>query len=239
MDDAVESGGIASRTNSSEFQQVYSTDKPHNFSIQESPVKKVENTLNSLDCSFDVNLKSIDADTSATQESVTELKWITFGEPFKQRDGSGSLEVSFSMHVREDNTGAFASSAFAGLDKTDTTKTPGDVNVASSTLIRQLEERLTLLERIVHSMEKNTNTMRVSDSTHSDQSLDAQTQDMAFIIEGIEILQTPSANEEITCTDWSGSSNKKSKGSKFSVKRIFRSRFFGKIGGMKSSLCEM
>mmetsp|Transcript_32343 Transcript_32343/g.67835 ORF Transcript_32343/g.67835 Transcript_32343/m.67835 type:complete len:367 (+) Transcript_32343:235-1335(+) len=211
------------QSNKSAFHNIYSTDKPHNFSIHESPVKKLESTLNSLDCSFDVNLKSIDADKSAVEESVTGSKWVSFGDSFKQRGGSFSNAVSFSSQVEEE---AFDPSVFASLDRTDTGKA----------YIHRLEERLASLERIVHGISDPT-TMRVSDSTHSDHSPDARMQVMnrGFIIEGTEILQASCRgreNEEITCTDWGEESRvkKSTKGSKFSMKYIFRSRLFGKKG---------
>lgn len=212
QDGAKESDSAASRKNSSEFHHQLFSDKPENFSIHGSPIRKAESTQTSLvvDCSFDANLRSIDGDKSAVQDSV-ESKWVTFDQPFApaalERKRSGSAELSFSSQNPE----------------------AGDPD------IEELHIRLTSLERIVHGLSDHA-TNRVSDSLHSDQSPSAQTQDMAFIIEGTEILELGKGNKEDS-KNLAVLGGKKSNGRHFPVR--FFSKIFGKKSGWKTSRAEM
>ena len=261
-DDAEESEGIlrgiltrANSVDSSTSHRDYSTDKPHNFSLQASPVRKEDTTLNSLDCSFDddvyLNESTIDADKSAATAGQESDKWINFGEstPFGQsNDGPESTEISTLSHMntQDGDEAAFPPSVFVGLDKIDSAKSSGDDANANDALIRQLEDltnRLVSLERIVRGMDYSFYPMRVSDSTSdSDQSLrNDQAQDVAFIVESNEVTQTSStANEKFTCNanDSTKATNgsSKSKGTKFSLKRMFKSRFAGNQSERKPAI---
>ena len=138
--------------------RVYSTDKPVNFSLQASPVKKQDSTLNeTLDCSFDMPLlNSFDAEKSmlvVPQDST----WTSFAkEPFQK---SVEISLSSSGTGQCDDDGAFATSVFEGLESiagndkpwADAAKISVDAN-AIHTLIGHVElltGRLERLERIL------------------------------------------------------------------------------------------
>ena len=268
---------ISSRTNIPDHIQEYSTNKPQaSFSLQASPVKKDNDTLNSLDCSIDVNLKSIDASvTGSNQESValskressfehsigvvTESKWVEFKEPFVQCDESEPAGVSFLSQIPDEDDDAFAeSNVFAELNP-HANKSPCNDD-ANAAMVRELEElrgRISSLEQIVRGISgmENSPTRLVSDSTHSDQSHLAP-QDVAFVIEGTDILYSSRENEtsgshsitcedyslrenetggsqSIACEDWAEELHQHQKGGKFSLKRMIQSRLFG--GNKKAS----
>ena len=93
----------------------------------------------------------------------------------------------------------------------------GDTNVTN--VIVQLEGRLVLLEHIIHGTEHDQNPIRVLDSTRSSPMNRAQ--DIAFVIEGTELLESKAV--EVDCAEHKGVKSKR----QFSLKRIIRSRFFG------------
>jgi hypothetical protein len=103
------------------------------------------------------------------------------------------------------------------MNNTETPKKSGGTNVTN--VIVQLEGRLASLERIIHGMEHDRNTIRVSDSTQSSPMNRAQ--DIAFVIEGTELLESKAV--EVDCAEHKGVKSKR----QFSLKRIIRSRFFG------------
>ena len=207
---------VAFRRNTHEH---YFTDKPQNFSIPCSPVRKAENTLNSLDCSFDgVNIES----TEMEEASAAELKWIAFGEQLGERNRP-------SKCIPETSTDAFGSSFFLDINTTDASKkiaiSSGGKDVAKAVI--RLEERMAALERLVHGVEYNANATRVSDSTQPS-SLGRAQDDVAFVIEGTETLQYKSFGGGMARADGSRDTGKKSVRTKLSLKRIIESRFFGR-----------
>ena len=205
--------------------RVYSTDKPVNFSLQASPVKKQDSTLNeTLDCSFDVPLlNSIDVEKSLLVVPQ-DLTWACFAkEPFQK---SVEISLSSSGTGQCDDDGAFATSVFEGLESIAGNDKPWaaaakisvDAN-AIHTLIGQVELLTGRLERLERILLSN-NTAQVSESSED------FPHNRAFIIENTELLEISAVNEDITINDNNWGEDK-SKGSKFSLKRMMRSRRFG------------
>lgn len=239
MDDADEFGAIDRRSDSNgSLRRIYSTEKPQaSFSLV-SPIKK-ENTLDStIDCSFDANFQSVDVDKSAAQDSVAE-QWTTFeASPFKHNNTHSEVSLSSGTEAADDDAeAAFAPSAFAGLETTESAKITCDADVVYD-LLRQVKEintRLASLERVVHGM--GSQTVRVSESSYSSEP-DTEVHDVAFIIENTELLNVSSVNEDITCThDWGD----ESKGSKFSMKRMLKAkpRLFSGKSKRKTLMAEV
>jgi hypothetical protein len=84
--------------------------------MHESLVRKAENTLNSLECSFcGVDFRSVGKD----ETSVAGSRWVLFGAPFGELDGPGQAS---SKKIPKTSTDAFDSSVFVGLDNMNTPK---------------------------------------------------------------------------------------------------------------------
>ena len=207
--DESQSGGLSMRNDSSGLFP----------SLQASPVKKDDNTVNSIDCSF-LGFKSIDIDANNEEEEKKEgeeskeTRWVEFEptefEPASTvEDNSNLLGARPKSQEETGNTSAFAPLIFADIKPTlVTTKilsadgfiVPADADEAKeeTSLVQQMEElkrRLVLLEEQVRAgTHVDDHPTQISDSSSND-----HPQDVAFIEDGTELLMDSSLNDETTC----------------------------------------
>ncbi len=233
--------GIANEC--SEIFQSYSTEKPLNFSLEASPVKKENSSLNILDSSFDVGFKS----SSTIVKSAAKSNNPPFDKLFETLDNSAVLGIS-RLASGKNRTDAFSSSRSNSVvnphHSITTHATCDDVSKAS--LIREIEvlnNRLALLEQVVHRMEYNiTNPVHISDSssTSSHELHLDRPQDIAFTI---DYCYGSSVREEITYNDdlrpVADEHDNHAKGAKFSFRRAYRSWLRGRKLMRKTSCVEV
>ena len=200
-----QSGGLSMRNDSSGLFP----------SLQASPVKKDDNTVNSIDCSF-LGFKSIDIDANNEEEEkkegdeCKETRWVEF-EPteFEPAEDSNLLGARPKSQEETGNTSAFAPVIFADIKPTlVTTKilsadgfiVPADADEAKeeTSLVQQMEElkrRLVLLEEQVRAGRSHgdDHPTQISDSSSND-----HPQDVAFIEDGTELLMDSSLGNDET-----------------------------------------
>ena len=221
--------------NESVEEEAFSTDKPKDFTLKHSPVKKEEedNTLNlsSIRCSF---FKSI-GDVQEEGEPNEESKWVEFNE-FEISTETTENSVYTSSEVGGTNI-AFTQIKFATAEVKSTQTTTMIQSDAGSTkqtendsLVQQVDElriRLEALEQLVAAggIGGGDNPTQVS----SDSAFDDDDLDTAFLAED-SVDDTFTVTETFTITNdieenyVSSSKKKRDKSSAF--KRMFR--FFAK-----------
>lgn len=209
----------------------YSTEKPHNFSLEASPVKKENSSLNILDSSFDDDIKFIGTnDKSVAMPKSKGLRHAHFDKLLDNVDSSAVLGISRFAHVN-DTFAPSKSNPFINPHRKITVRAADDDTIHTSLIreIQVLNNRLALLEQVVHRMEYNiTNPAQISDSSSasSNESHLDRPQDVAFTI---DYTYDSFAKEEITyynddiCPVNLIHGNHE-KGYKFSLRRIFRGR---------------
>lgn len=204
-----QSGGLSMRNDSSGLFP----------SLQASPVKKDDNTVNSIDCSF-LGFKSIDIDANNEEEEkkegdeCKETRWVEF-EPTEFQPASTVVEDDSNLlgarpksQEETGNSSAFSPVIFADIKPTlVTTKilsadgfiVPADADEAKeeTSLVQQMEElkrRLVLLEEQVRAgTHVDDHPTQISDSSSND-----HPQDVAFIEDGAELLMDSSLGNDET-----------------------------------------
>ena len=247
--DARKDDASALRNESSEILRSYSTDKPQNFSLEASPVKKENSSLNVLDTSSfdDAGFKFVNAiEKSTAKSNVEELKQTRFDALFEDFDNSAVLGITRFVSVNN-GTDAFIPSKsdifITNPRRTISLPTSGD-DIIQASLLRQIEvlnNRLAMLEQVVHRMEYNTaNPAQISESSSSTISNSElyrdRPQDVAFTI---DYTYGSSVREEIPYNDGLcpvvdvHSSHRK--GSIFSLRRVYRAWLCGSRRSMQRS----
>lgn len=187
----------------SEILRSYSTEKPHNFSLEASPVKKENSSLNILDSSFDIGFKF-----SNTIDKSTARSNAYFEKLFEHNDNSPVLGISRFVPSADNGTGDFApSKSNAIINPHRKLHASADDDSIHAALIRQIEilnNRLASLEQVVYRMENNITypyPAPISDSSSSTGSNVSQLyppQDVAFTI---DYTYGSFMKEDITCND--------------------------------------
>lgn len=214
----------------SEILRSYSTEKPHNFSLEASPVKKENSSLNILDNSFDTGFKF----NNTIDKSTTKSNAV-FDKLFEHNDHSAILGISRFVSSANKGTGDFATSkSNAIINPHHKIHASADDDNIHASLIRQIEiinNRLASLEQVVYRMENNITypyPAPISDSSSSTGSNVSQLyapQDVAFTI---DYTYGSFMKEDITCNDDCRpvanliEHHRQRKGDAFSFRRMFR-----------------
>ncbi len=202
----------------------YSTEKPHNFSLEASPVKKENSSVNSLECPFNANIKLGLADEVSTAES----RHVDFETLFQHSDSSAILGIS--RLIAKNGAQVLAPSNLHASSITERNIQTAGHAIANAALIRQIEllnNRIALLEQVVRRMENNiSNPAQISVSASSNESHldDGRAQDVSFTI---DYAYGSSVREEITCNDdFHNDFLDQRKHAKFHISRWFQSWFY-------------
>ena len=212
--------------NESVEEEAFSTDKPKDFTLKHSPVKKEqeENTLNlsSIRCSF---FKSIDVQEKE-DEPNEESKWIEFNE-FEISTETTENSVYTSSEVG--GSTAFAPIAFATAEVKSTqtgtmiqSNDGSNKHIDNNSLVQQVDDltiRLEALEQLVAAsgIGGDNPTQVSSDSSSDDDDLDT-----AFLNEDSADTFTVTASFTITNDVEENSSSNKKRGKASAFKRMFR-----------------
>jgi len=215
--------------NESVEEEAFSTDKPKDFTLRQSPVKKEEdNTLNlsSLRCSF---FKSIGDVQDEEGEPNEESKWVEFNE-FEISTETTENSV-YTSEVGGTTSTAFSPIIFATAEVKSTQTTTmiqsddgSTKHIDNDSLVQQVDElriRLEALEQLVDAggIGGGENPTQVSSDSASSEDLDT-----AFLNEDsadtLTVTETFTITNDVEENYVSSSNNKRGKVSAF--KRMFR-----------------